>query len=115
MAADYALVGEQVWYGYQGGLDPAFLPLEPGRLGFIATLQCAIERRVVAYDFLRGNEPYKAHFGAEPRPTVAVRVVSPRASARLRNQAWLAGQEAKRWLKQKLLSVRTMTSAAGPA
>lgn len=115
VAADYALVGDRVWYGYQGGLDPAYLHLEPGRLGFIATLRSAIEERVVAYDFLRGNEPYKAHFGAEPRPTVAVRVVSPRASARFRNQAWLASQDAKRWLKQKWRGIRSASGAAGSA
>lgn len=102
LAADYLLVGDRVWYAYQGGLDPDCLHLEPGRLLFIAALRLAIEQDVIAYDFLRGNEPYKAHFGARPRPTAAVRVVCSRTSARLRNQAWLAGQQAKHWLKRAL-------------
>lgn len=110
VAADYVLVGDRVWYCYQGGLDPDYLHLEPGRLLFIATLQDAIERGVLAYDFLRGNEPYKAHFGAEPRSTIAARVVSSRTSARLRNQAWRAGQQAKRWFKQTLWGDRPGTA-----
>ena len=35
----------------------------------------AIDRGCQAFDFLRGDEPYKAIFGAKPRPTIEFRVV----------------------------------------
>lgn len=103
IAADYMLAGNDVLYSYQGGIDPQCLDLQPGRLGLIAALRSAIDDGYRCYDFLRGNEPYKAAYGAEPRPTAAIRVVSPRIAARLRNHAWQASQDAKAWVKQRLL------------
>jgi hypothetical protein len=53
-----------------------------------------------AVDFLRGDEPYKAHFRALPRPSLALRVVPNRSMSRLRNNLWLAGRSMKHWLNQ---------------
>jgi CelD/BcsL family acetyltransferase involved in cellulose biosynthesis len=103
IAADYMLAGNDVLYSYQGGIEPECLDLQPGRLELIAALQGAIADGYRCYDFLRGNEPYKAYYGAEPRPTAAIRIVSPRLSAQVRNHAWQVGEDAKLWIKQKLL------------
>lgn len=103
IAVDYMLSGNDVLYSYQGGIEPECLDLQPGRLELIAALQGAIAGGYRCYDFLRGNEPYKAHYGAEPRPTAAIRIVSPRISAQIRNQAWQVSEDAKQWIKQKLL------------
>jgi CelD/BcsL family acetyltransferase involved in cellulose biosynthesis len=94
-AAEYHLAGGGVIYGYQSGVDPARLEDEPGRLAAIATLRLAIEEGFQAFDFLRGDEPYKAHWRAAPQPTTTWRIAAPRPVARLRQAAWQAGQRVK--------------------
>ena len=72
VAAEYQLVGNGVLYAYQAGVDPEAMAHQPGKLINLAILRQAIERGYRAFDFLRGDEPYKARFGAQPRPTVGV-------------------------------------------
>jgi hypothetical protein len=99
-AAEYHLSADEVIYAYQSGIDPDVMDCQPGRLITLATLRRAIEQGYRAFDFLRGDEPYKAHFRAQPRPSLAVRVVPNRASARLRHGLWLAGSNVKQWIKR---------------
>ncbi|MEM8864096.1 MAG: GNAT family N-acetyltransferase [Planctomycetota bacterium] len=83
-AAEYHFAGQGAVYAYQGGVDPDLLDDEPGRLSNIATIKAAIEAGVTTFDFLRGDEPYKAHWRAVPKPTVHLQVVPPRQTARFR-------------------------------
>jgi CelD/BcsL family acetyltransferase involved in cellulose biosynthesis len=99
-AAEYQLVGDGVLYAYQAGVDPASMEHQPGKLINMAILRRAIERGFRAFDFLRGDEPYKARFGAEPRPQLELRVVPRRAVARIRHNLWLAGNSVKDWIKR---------------
>lgn len=101
-AAEYHLAAAGVVYAYQSGVAPEILDEEPGRLITLATLQRAIEQGYRAFDFLRGDEPYKAHFRAQPRPSLAVRVVAKRSSAQLRHNLWLTGSNVKQWIKSSL-------------
>ena len=98
-AAEYHLSGGGVIYGYQAGVDPARLEDEPGRLAAIATLRLAIEEGYRAFDFLRGDEPYKAHWRATPRAMTTWRIAAARPSARLRQAAWQAGRRVKGWVR----------------
>ncbi len=82
-AAEYHVSGGGVIYGYQSGVAPELLHEEPGRLAAIATLRLAIEQGFTAFDFLRGDEPYKAHFRAQPRPLVEYRIAPRRAGCPL--------------------------------
>ena len=102
VAAKYGLIGDGVMYAYQGGVDPAAIEFEPGKLILSAVLQEAIGLGYRAFDLLRGDEPYKAAFGAQPRPTIDFRVVPRRAGAQCRHQLWSARYRAKQWLKRKL-------------
>jgi CelD/BcsL family acetyltransferase involved in cellulose biosynthesis len=86
VAAEYHLADSQATYAYQGGVDPERLEVEPGRLSTIVCLRHAIEEGLMQFDFLRGNEPYKAHWRAEPRATYDYRVVPNRRLARLRGR-----------------------------
>jgi CelD/BcsL family acetyltransferase involved in cellulose biosynthesis len=101
-AAEYQLVSQGVTYVYQGGIDPQGLGEEPGHLMTAAMVKRAIEQGGRAIDFLRGDEPFKAHFRAIARPQLALRVVPKRTNSRLRNNLWLAGRSVKRWLNQTL-------------
>lgn len=103
IAAEYHFAGSgdapdsHAIYGYQAGVDPTRMDEEPGRLAAIATLQLAIAEGFNVFDFLRGDEPYKAHWRAEPLATCNVRIVPPRAAARVRDNLWQAGRRMKAW------------------
>ena len=99
IAAEYHLAGNRLIYAYQSGVEPQSLADEPGQLITLATLRRAIEQGFGALDFLRGDEPYKAHFRAAPRPMRVFRVVANRPAARLRHNIWLAGKNVKQWIK----------------
>jgi CelD/BcsL family acetyltransferase involved in cellulose biosynthesis len=66
IAAEYHLAGDAVIYAYQAGVDPDSLEHEPGSLITLAVLRRAMEQGYREFDFLRGDEPYKAHWRAEP-------------------------------------------------
>jgi CelD/BcsL family acetyltransferase involved in cellulose biosynthesis len=96
-AAEYHVSGGGVIYGYQAGVAPELLQEEPGRLAAIATLRLAVEQGFAAFDFLRGDEPYKAHFRAQPRPLVEYRIAPRSAAARWRHRAWSVRENVKEW------------------
>jgi len=98
-AVEYGFAGGGVIYAYQSGMDPARLDLEPGHAATVAMLRWAINNGYRAYDLLRGDEPYKAHWRPQRRETAELRVVAPRPAAQLCHAAWLAGSEVKRWAK----------------
>ena len=75
-------------------MDPAAMEHRPGKLINAAILRQAIADGYRAFDFLRGDEPYKARFGAKPRPTVRFRV-APSPRAQWRHNLWVAGRNAK--------------------
>ena len=102
LAAEYRFHGNDLMYAYQCGIDPERLSIRPGELANMASIRNAIERGQKAFDFLRGDEPYKAHWRAEPKPMFTIRVIPQHVSARVRHQAWLAGQNAKQLLKNGL-------------
>ncbi len=100
LAVEYRLHGDGVMYAYQSGMDTERLDVRPGELANMWAVRNALEQGQHHYDFLRGDEEYKSRWRAQPRPMLAVRVVPPFRSARLRHSAWLAGQNVKQWLKR---------------
>ncbi len=101
-AAEYELVGDGVLYAYQAGVNPDVMEHQPGKLINLAILRRAIGQGYRAFDFLRGDEPYKARFGAQPRPQLQWRVVPPRTIAQCRHNLWRAGNNVKQWIKRGL-------------
>jgi len=100
VAAEYSLNSDGVVYYYQAGWAPENTRVAPGNLARIAGLGHAIAGGRREFDFLRGDEPYKARWGARPRATCEFRVAASRASARGRLRLWLAGSDAKRRIKE---------------
>jgi hypothetical protein len=101
IAAEYQLQGNGVVYVYQAGVDPDAMEHEPGNMINVMILKQAIEQGLRAYDFLRGDEQYKARFRAKPRPSVNYRVVPRRVAAQLRYGLWRAKKSVKQWMKKK--------------
>jgi CelD/BcsL family acetyltransferase involved in cellulose biosynthesis len=105
VAVEYQLAGDGVLYDYQTGVDPDAMKHQPGKLLNLAAIRRAIERGYRAFDFLRGDESYKARLGARPRPTIEYRVVPRRPVAQIRHGIWLAGHELKAWVKEAMKDV----------
>ena len=110
VAAEYQLVGNGILYEYQAGMDPAAMEHQPGKLINAAILRQAIAGGYRAFDFLRGDEHYKARFGAEPRPTVRFRVAPHRGVAQLRHNLWVAGRNVKDWVKTMIRAEGSLKS-----
>jgi CelD/BcsL family acetyltransferase involved in cellulose biosynthesis len=87
-AAEYHFADSRATYAYQGGVDPDRLDEEPGRLSTILCMQQAIKEGHTKLDFLRGDEPYKAHWRATPQETFDYRVVPNRRLAKLRGRVF---------------------------
>jgi CelD/BcsL family acetyltransferase involved in cellulose biosynthesis len=108
ISVEFVLRGGKIDYAYQAGIDPAFLDQEPGRMMGAVMIQRAIAEGQQGFDFLRGDEPYKRQWRAEPRRLVQWRIVPQRALPQLRHSAWLAGSAMKTWLR----SVREPVTSA---
>jgi CelD/BcsL family acetyltransferase involved in cellulose biosynthesis len=70
---------------YIGGRDQSFTSLPPGFCLHAVAIRHAIARGFATYDFLRGDEPYKFLFGAQPHPIrtiiVRARTIAPAPAA----------------------------------
>lgn len=99
VAIDYAFREGRSVYVYQGGLNPAALSHSPGQLLLMASVQRAIREGCRIFDFLRGDEPYKAHWRATPQPMDDIRIVKRTATNRVRHGLWTAGDHVRDWLK----------------
>jgi CelD/BcsL family acetyltransferase involved in cellulose biosynthesis len=99
-AAEYHFTDGTTTYAYQGGVDPERLGAEPGRLSTISCLQAAINEGQRCVDFMRGDEPYKAHWRARSHPTYDYRVVPNRRFARLRGRLLAWSDSAIDWMRE---------------
>ncbi|RMF99776.1 MAG: GNAT family N-acetyltransferase [Planctomycetota bacterium] len=102
VAVDYQLQGAGIVYAYQAGIDPDRLDVSPGHLANLLTIRRAIEHGARVFDFLRGDERYKADLGAVPCPTVEYRIVPPRLRPRVNLELWQLGKRGKRLAKATL-------------
>jgi len=98
--AEYDFSGPDTVYTYQGGIDTDRLDQSPGRLEYLLTIQRAIEEGFAHLDFLRGDEPYKAHFRALAKPTVDYHIFPNRQLARFRGHVLRTAGTLKDWLRQ---------------
>lgn len=99
IAAEYGLVGGDTVYYYLGGFDPAASAAQPGWLCLGASLRRAVGEGYAAFDFLRGDESYKASWRAEPRPLVTYRVFGRGCVAQLHLAAWRTEAAARRLVR----------------
>jgi CelD/BcsL family acetyltransferase involved in cellulose biosynthesis len=101
-AVEFDLLGDDTLYYYQTGMNPNLAEISPGRLLQVASIKRAIGESTSCFDFLRGDEAYKASWGAEPQQLVQIRIAARRPLARLRHELWMAALAGKnRWLAAK--------------
>jgi CelD/BcsL family acetyltransferase involved in cellulose biosynthesis len=68
---------EPRWYDYIGGFDPRHATLAPGTLLIAHAIDSAMAEGAVAFDFLRGAEPYKYRWGAVDQAMFTLRARCP--------------------------------------
>ena len=105
-SAEYDFASSDTVYSYQSGMDAHRLNEAPGRLAWVLALRQAIEDGFAHFDFMRGDEPYKAHFRAEPRPTFDYHAFPNRRLAKLRGHVMLAAGSLKGWVKERMASAK---------
>jgi CelD/BcsL family acetyltransferase involved in cellulose biosynthesis len=104
--AEYHFSSPDTVYTYQSGMDVDRLEESPGRLAYLLTFQRAIEEGFLYLDFMRGDEPYKAHWRADARPMYDYHVFPNRTLAMVRGHVSLAARAMKDWVKQGLATVK---------
>jgi CelD/BcsL family acetyltransferase involved in cellulose biosynthesis len=106
ISAEYSFVGGDTVYYYQGGFEPQLADARPGWLSFAVSLKLAIEEGYRNYDFLRGDESYKASWRATARPLMRVRIVGRQRAARVRYSTWRACAQVRTWARQLISRVQ---------
>ena len=95
-AAEYGMCDDQTVYIYQTGFEPQLAEESPGWLSFGASIQRAIGQGYRWYDFLRGDEDYKASWKAEPRQLETIRVFARHWRGSAQHKAWVRlGQQSQ--------------------
>lgn len=74
VAAMLAFMHRNTVYAFAGGHDPEFEALGFGRLLLFESLRHAFQQGHRAWNFLRGNEPYKMLWGAQMTPTARITI-----------------------------------------
>jgi CelD/BcsL family acetyltransferase involved in cellulose biosynthesis len=100
VAVDYSFADSQVVYYYQGGFDPDLADERPGSLANLVALKSAVDEHFAAYDFMRGDEPYKAWWGCQPQALARLRVAGRQPSAVARFATWRGSSAVKQWTRQ---------------
>ena len=86
---------------YQSGLDPDFTSQEPGYQSVMLAIEHAMKKGCKHFDFLRGDEPYKARWSTTREAILRRKFIPPNMSAQLKHNTWMIG----RTIKQYVLSI----------
>lgn len=96
ISAHLYLLGRRTVSMYQSGFDPDYQHLEPGYLLYSLALRSLIEAGYAHFDFLRGDETYKAGWAARAVPLTRLVCVAPRATSRIRHRSRCWARSLKR-------------------
>lgn len=83
---------------YQSGLDPEYSSLEPGYQTALVAIEHAISKECKFFDFLRGDEPYKARWSTTREPILRRRFIPPNITAQLKFGTWVIGRTIKNYV-----------------
>lgn len=105
------LLGSDTVFMYQSGVDPSYMSFEPGHMLVTGSLLYCIEHGYQGYDFLRGDEPYKAFWGAQPKTLQRIVLAPPTFKA----QAIEVVQRNLNWLRTCYSSFNSAASDTSPS
>lgn len=107
IAAALQMHGQNTRFLYQTGMDTDYIKLEPGHVMNAILLNQAQSQGANCFDFLRGNEPYKARLGAQAVPLVRTRLWNPRLTSQVRSHMLAVGRRVKHWFHNDSNSTST--------
>lgn len=102
VAAQFQLLNDSTVYMFQSGMDPNACKVEAGHAMTAASVRHAIAEGYQTYDLLRGDEPYKAYWSAQPRPLCRYHFTAPLFRAKLVDAVCQGFVQAKRLAKSVL-------------
>lgn len=83
---------------YQSGLDPEFSSCEPGYQTNLAAIQYAISNGCKYFDFLRGDEPYKARWSTTREAILRHIYVPRKLKSQIKHSTWVIGRSIKSYM-----------------
>ncbi len=83
---------------YQSGLDPDFASCEPGYQTNLAAIEYAISDGLKYFDFLRGDEPYKARWSTTREAILRRKYVPRKLTSQLKHGTWMLGRSIKNYM-----------------
>lgn len=83
---------------YQSGLCPKAAKLEPGYQSVLASINHAIDKGFKYFDFLRGDEPYKARWSTTREAILRRKFIPPTMAAQLKHGTWVIGRSIKNYV-----------------
>ena len=95
LVAAIGFKSESTYYLYQSGMDSTRMRLEPGYQICSTAIQRAIALGLKQFDFLRGDEPYKARWNTTRIPITRTRFIPKNSVANLKHSVWLTGRTLK--------------------
>ena len=98
LATMLCLFDNEASYSYQSGMDVDRLNLEPGYQICYTAICNAIDNGFKRFDFLRGDEPYKARWNTTRIPIYRTRFIPRTSRAGIKHGIWLAGRSLKHYL-----------------
>ncbi|OYP36324.1 GNAT family N-acetyltransferase [Rhodopirellula sp. MGV] len=102
ICAHFAIADDHAWYFYQSGMDPEMSHLRPGLSVFCHAIRESIQSGRTVFDMMRGDEPYKLRWRAEPVATQQLRAFSPTGRAQVHKQVRQTGITFKNLVKHSL-------------
>lgn len=103
VGALYAIRAGRTCFFYQSGFDPAASAVSPGTILVASTLKRAIEEGLTAFDFLRGDEPYKRRWQPNREHQNARILLASKGVAAQAGAAWNhAGSRVERRIRERL-------------
>lgn len=83
---------------YQSGIEPERASSEPGYQSVMVAIDHAIKNNFKFFDFLRGDEPYKARWSTTREPIVRRKFIPSNMSAQLKHSTWVIGRSIKNYV-----------------
>jgi len=113
VAALYGFSMGRKFQFYQCGMDPEWMKLSVGQILVGASIEEAIRTGHTDFDFLRGDESYKAQWAEQRRQTVTVRLFDGRPASLAARAAYVAAG-VLRQVKRRIKAARAKARAEAP-
>jgi CelD/BcsL family acetyltransferase involved in cellulose biosynthesis len=115
VAGSLGFVDRDTFYYYLPAWEPSLAPLAPSSLLLAHLVERAYERGLKRFDFMLGDEPYKARWANEERQTVNIVVGAPTLRGKAAFAALVGTQRARRRARSSPILQRARRHLIGRA